>query len=202
MSAWDKFKDKIESIGDWFADDSDDKISTVLCVVAMVVYVIAIIAAWMDDGFFSALITGIVGIFILGICWYAIIIVSKIVKFVFCLIFRNVWTFFIALALLLLWLVKIPLLLMFDGNNDDAAYVKTEVVKPAVAPTTIYYCTSDNGLRVRATPSKDAVRLGSVKYREAVEVVGFEGEYARIKYKHSKGDEAWVTGKYLSRKRP
>jgi uncharacterized protein YgiM (DUF1202 family) len=90
---------------------------------------------------------------------------------------------------------------MFDGN-DDTDYAQTEVVKPVAAQTTIYYCTSDNGLRVRATASKDAARLGSVKYGEAVEVVEFEGDYARIKYKHSKGDEAWVTGKYLSKTRP
>ena len=169
----------------------------------MVVYVITIIAAWIGDGFWSALITGIVGMIVLGICWYAIVIISKIVQVVFGLIFRNVWTFLIALSLLLFSLVKVPLQLMFNGNdNDNTDYSQTEVVEAVPSPTTIYYCTSDNGLRVRATPSKDAVRLGSVKYREAVEVIGFKGDYARIKYAHSNGDEAWVTGKYLSRTRP
>ena len=64
-SLWQRFKDGIEAIGEWFDDDADTKIAVVLYALALIFYVVVVIAAWVDDGFFSALITGIVGLFIL-----------------------------------------------------------------------------------------------------------------------------------------
>ena len=102
-SLWQRFKDRIESIGEWFAnDDADEKMSSVLCLLAIIVYVGSIIIIWIGDGFFSALVTGIVGLLILGIAYYAITIVCMIFRWVFRIIFYNVWTFLAFLLLLLL----------------------------------------------------------------------------------------------------
>ena len=102
-SLWQRFKDRIESIGEWFAnDDADEKMSSVLCLLAIIVYVGSIIITWIGDGFFSALVTGIVGLLILGIAYYAITIVCMIFRWVFRIIFYNVWTFLGFLLLLLL----------------------------------------------------------------------------------------------------
>lgn len=102
-SLWHRFKDKIESIGDWFADDeSDEKIATVFYVIALLIYAISVILVWVDDGFISALIAGVIGFFILGIAYYAITIVCMVLKWVFRIIFYNVWTFLLFLLLLLL----------------------------------------------------------------------------------------------------
>ena len=102
-SLWQRFKDKIESIGDWFADDeSDEKIATVFYVIALLIYVVSVISVWVDDGFISALIAGVIGFFILGIAYYAITIVCMILKWICRIIFYNVWTFLLFLLLLLL----------------------------------------------------------------------------------------------------
>ena len=102
-SLWHRFKNKIESIGEWFAsDESDEKMAVIFYVLALIIYVGSIILAWTGDGFFSALITAIVGFFILGIAYYAITIVCMVLKWVLRLIFYNVWTFLGFLLLLLL----------------------------------------------------------------------------------------------------
>ena len=102
-SLWQRFKDRIESIGEWFAsDEADEKMGVIFYVLALIIYVGSIIITWVGDGFFSALIAGIVGIFILGIAYYAITIVCMVLKWVFRIIFYNVWTFLGFLLLLLL----------------------------------------------------------------------------------------------------
>ena len=59
-SLWQRFKDGIEAIGEWFEDDADTKIAVVLYALALISYVVVVVAVWVDDGFFSALITGII----------------------------------------------------------------------------------------------------------------------------------------------
>lgn len=102
-SLWQRFKDKIESIGEWFAgDESDEKIANVFYVIALLIYVVSVISVWVDDSFIAALIAGVIGFFILGIAYYAITIVCMVLKWVFRIIFYNVWTFLFFLLLLLL----------------------------------------------------------------------------------------------------
>ena len=195
-SLWQRFKDGIEAIGEWFDDDADTKIAVVLYALALIFYVVVVIAAWVDDGFFSALITGIVGLFILGIAYYAIAIICMVIKWVFSIIFKNVWTFFITLFLLLSWIFSSVSTLPDFSFAKDADPVVEEV--ETVIPTTTYYCISKKGLKVREYPSTSSPQLGSLIYGEAAEVYAIEGSFAKIKYDKAESGEAWVSSKYIS----
>ena len=195
-SLWQRFKDGIEAIGEWFDDDADTKIAVVLYALALIFYVVVVIAAWVDDGFFSALITGIAGLFVLGIAYYAIAIICMVIKWVFSIIFKNVWTFFITLFLLLSWIFSSVSTLPDFSFSKDAEPVVEEV--ETVIPTTTYYCISKKGLKVREYPSTSSPQLGSLTYGEAAEVYAIEGSFAKIKYDKAESGEAWVSSKYIS----
>ena len=202
-SLWQRFKDKIESIGEWFAEeDSDAAIAVIFYVLALIIYVGAIVITWIEDGFWSALIPGIVGFFILGIAYYAIAIVSIILKWILRVIFLNVWTFFISLILLFGWFVYIPLMVFISNHGIDAIEESITEEVEVVVPTTTYYCTSKKGLKVREFPSTSAPQLGSLTYGEATEVYEIDGSFAKIKYDKAESGEAWVSSKYISQTPP
>lgn len=194
------FKDRIKNIGNWFATkDATDTLTGILYIGLIIVYIISIVQAWKQDGFWQALLTGVLGMFVLGIALYIALVAVKIIQWVFRIIFYNVWTLFIALAMTILPLFTTPFIPLIENLLEKYSNKQVEVmpVEPVV-PTTTYYCTSKSGLKVRNAPSANAPQLGSLTYREAVEVVEISGEFAKIKYEHANGQYAWVSSKYIA----
>ena len=198
-SSWDKFKDVIEDIGDWFEDDSPEFIGPLLHVISLIVYITYIVMAWNDNGFLGALLTGVIGMFLLGIAYYVNVVLAKIVQWVFRFIFYNVWTLIASLIIGLLCLLVPSVLNIVDNSSRDK--VEATPVEQVVQTTT-YYCISKSGLKVRNAPSTSAPQLGSLVYGEAVEVIQIVGEFAKIKYEQAEKEYAWVSRNYISRTMP
>lgn len=198
-SSWDKFKDVIEDIGDWFEDDSPEFIGPLLHVISLIVYITYIVMAWNDNGFLGALLTGVIGMFLLGIAYYVNVVLAKIVQWVFRFIFYNVWTLIASLIIGLLCLLAPSVLNIVDNSSRDK--VEATPVEQVVQTTT-YYCISKSGLKVRNAPSTSAPQLGSLVYGEAVEVIQIVGEFAKIKYEQAEKEYAWVSRNYISRTMP
>lgn len=203
-SRWEKFKDKIKAIGDWFsADDFETTLGAILYVGALIVYIVSIITAWNNDGFWNALLTGILGLFVLGIAYYALVIAAMLIKWILRLIFYNVWTLFTTLIAALLFSIA-PFASSWIDNMHGRDFTKNEKIAPIepVIQTTTYYCTSKSGLKVRNAPSTNSSQLGSLTYGESVEVIEITGEFAKIKYEHANSKQAWVSSKYISTAKP
>lgn len=193
-SLWSRFNDKIESIGIWI-DDNDDRLSAIVTVLLYVLLGIAVIGTWIDDGFIAALIAGFVGFVIVALLTVVLSYVLPIITFVLSLIFKNAWTFLI--ALILLFGPSIAALVggvargIFARNDSDEPVIEQVVT----LPTSTYYCTAQSGVIVRQAPSSSAAQLGGLQYNEEVEVYEIKNGYARIDYY---GNEAWVSSKYIT----
>ena len=98
-SLWSRFNEAIGNFGNWIADASD----TIINVMAMIgvgaiilVAIIAVITTWVQEGFFMALLAGviayIVGYIGIGIAWLVINVVMNILLFVLRFLFWSGWT--------------------------------------------------------------------------------------------------------------
>lgn len=195
-SGWQKFKNRIESIGEWFADEydsgEDSVVQSIVTVLLFIIYIIAVGGVWISDGFWSALLAGVGGFFVLGLALWAIKFVVKIVLLILSLIFRNVWTFLIA-CLLVVAQIVVPFVSsnikeIFSSNDTEQVIESNE---PAIYT---YYCISNRGVNVRQAPSADAAVVGAITYQQEVEVYGFENGFAEIRLN---GEVAWVSSKYI-----
>ncbi len=201
-SSWKKFNNKIKRIGDWFASEkTNDVIAGVLYIGLFIVYIVSIILAWREDGFWNALLAGVLGLFVLGVAVIVAAFSVKIFLWVFRAIFYNVWTLFIALAFIISpMFITTPFIKnLFDKSSQNQT--KVEPIKTVISTTT-YYCTSKSGLKIRRAPSINAAQLGSLTYGETVEVIEVTGDFAKIKYEHADSGFAWVSSKYISTTRP
>lgn len=198
-SGWQRFSNWVEDVGDWFEFESSEFIGPFLHVIALIVYITCIVMAWNDNGFWGALLTGVIGTFLLGIVYYVNIVIAKIVQWVFRFIFYNVWTLIASLIIGMLCLL-VPSVM---NIVDNSLYGKVEAAPvEQVVQTTSYYCISRSGLKVRNAPSTSAPQLGSLVYGEAVEVIQIVGEFAKIKYEQAEKEYAWVSRNYISRTMP
>ena len=93
-------------------------------------------------------------------------------------------------------------LLCLSGLNKSATTTTKKVVQTTTVQKTIYYCTATSGVNVRYTPSSNSTIVGKLKYGEAVEVLEKGTSFTKISYKHSRGETAWVSTKYLSATKP
>ena len=93
-------------------------------------------------------------------------------------------------------------LLCLSGMNKSATTTTKKVVQTTTVQKTIYYCTATSGVNVRYTPSSNSTIVGKLKYGEAVEVLEKGTNFTKISYKHSRGETAWVSTKYLSATKP
>lgn len=93
-------------------------------------------------------------------------------------------------------------LLCLSGLNKSATTTTKKVVQTTTVQKTIYYCTATSGVNVRYTPSSNSTIVGKLKYGEAVEVLEKGTSFTKISYKHSRGEIAWVSTKYLSATKP
>ena len=63
--------------------------------------------------------------------------------------------------------------------------------------TMYVYTANGKTLNVRSTPETGDNLVGSLRYGEAVSVVGFEGSWARIRFAGVPGGTAWVQSRFL-----
>lgn len=96
---WQRLNRFISNIGEWMADNRDSictNISIGIYILCWIVFVIGIIGAWINEGFFSALIGGIIGGFIVyygaAIIMFLHLIVLQIVVRILRLFFYNIYT--------------------------------------------------------------------------------------------------------------
>lgn len=193
-SLWSRFNDKIEDIGDKL-EDSEETLTSIVAVLLALVWILAIVFEWIDEGFFAALITGVIGFFVVGLIMALMQFIIPILVFVLRLVFKNAWTFLIALVLFLgptvVALVTGAVGGLIDKFTSDEPVVETVIEMP----TTTYYCTAQSGVIVRKEPSSSAAQLGGLQYNQEVEVYEIVDGYARINYY---GNDGWVSSKYLA----
>ena len=93
-------------------------------------------------------------------------------------IFYNVYTFLIALAVLLgsVFLDNAGSLFSYFDDPDPVEQV---VETPSF---NIYYCTASSVLNVRSAPSKDAQVIGTLRAGQEVRVYNFVDGFAKIDY--------------------
>lgn len=98
-SLWSRFNEAIGNFGNWIADTSDTIINvmTIIGVGAIIlVAIIAVITTWVQEGFFMALLAGVIAYFVgyisIGIAWLVIKIVMNILLFALRLLFWSGWT--------------------------------------------------------------------------------------------------------------
>jgi FKBP-type peptidyl-prolyl cis-trans isomerase FklB len=194
-SLWSRFDDKIRSIGDWLEDDSEEMLTSIISVILFIILVIGVVFEWIDEGLWAAILTGVIGFIVLSLGLALIRFIMPIIVFVLRLVFKNAWTFLIALIFFFG-----PSIVGLVGGLAQAIFASIDSDEPAIEqvvtmPTSTYYCTAQSGVIVRQSPSKTAAQLGGLQYNEEVEVYEIQNGYARIDYY---GNEAWVSSQYIT----
>lgn len=105
------------------------------------------------------------------------------------------------ISVLYILILCITLLCLSDVNNSATPTTK-KVVQSTTFQKTIHYCTATSGVNVRYTPASNSTIVGKLKHGQAVEVLEKGTSFTKISYKHSMGETAWVSTKYLSPTKP
>lgn len=195
-SLWSRFNNGVASIGNWFAEKSEDVLGWIsLATMAIIVIscIVQVISTWIDDGFWMALLMAF-GVCIAGvIAWYVaaitIVIGVNVVMYGFRFLFWNGWTLLIALTLSI-------------GGWAYAAYSSPSYDYTPVAETEVYtpiydkYCCTAAVLNVRIHPNKTSRVLGTLRNGQVVEVIDKENGFAAIEYN---GQRGYASLKYLNK---
>ena len=152
---------------------------------------IYIIGAWINEGFWIALVMAVVACIGGVIAWYiaalVIVIGVNIIMYGFRLLFWNGWTLLIALALAVGgWLYAA------NASNGYNYQPQTEVVTPV---TRTYRCTA-KVLNIRTAPTTSSTVIGTLRKGQQVEVYDTDNGFAQISYN---GRTGYVSLKYLDR---
>lgn len=192
-SLWSRFNNGVASIGNWFADKSEDVlgwISLATMVIIVISCIVQVISTWVDNGFWMALLMAI-GVCIAGvIAWYvaaiAIVIGVNVVMYGFRFLFWNGWTLLIALSLATgVWAYAAY------GSSSYDYTTGTEVHTPTYDK---YRCKAAV-LNVRIQPNKTSRVLGTLRKGQEVEVIDKENGFAAIEFN---GQRGYASLKYLS----
>lgn len=195
-SLWSRFNSAVAEIGNWFADHVETAIGICcMLVIAGVVItgIIYVIAAWVNEGFFMALVTGVIAVIVgyicVGIGWYVILFGVNIVMYGLRILFWNGWTLLLAIALV------IGVNVYSSCSYSNYRYIpEPEPVVQQTEPTTeIYRCTA-RALNVRTSPSTLGDILGAIVEGDQVEVHEIVNGFAKIDYK---GRTGYVSTEYL-----
>lgn len=192
-SLWSRFNNGVASIGNWFAEKSEDVlgwISLIVMIIIIITCLVEVIGTWIDDGFWMALLMAI-GVCIGGvIAWYvaaiAIFIVVNVVMYGFRFLFWNGWTLLLALAL-----IGGIGIYSYANNapNTNAASAYEQPVK-----TTVSYEVTAYELNVRVSPSRKASIAGRLHKGDRIEVYEIKNGFAAIDYN---GSRCYVSEKYI-----
>jgi len=197
-SGWDEFNDGVASIGEWIQGTAAEKIALVAAVlpaIAGIVYLLIwVVKVFINDGLFLGVLAIGGGVIAVGAGYYVICLIygiAYIAILLFGFIFYNAYTLLITLV------VGAGITVGVIAGHPAPAKTST---KTTSSPTTtapaykVYRCTADK-LRVRTAPSLNSEVIGSLSRGSSVMVVGFEGEFARIKWN---GGTAYVSKNYLA----
>ena len=190
LSWWQRFDRFISNIGNWFAANFEEavvKVTLVLYFLMLAGAAITVIAIWVTDGFWSALIAAVVALIGIGICYYvgAIVLplVTGAIMFAGRFIFWNAVTFTLLLVGLAGWWGYSAWQPSFGDDTDTVAVVES--------PT--YTCTA-RVLNIRSQPNTSSRVLGVLRRGEQVKVLDTTGDFAHISYN---GETGYVSTKYL-----
>jgi hypothetical protein len=196
-SWWERFNDGITDLGNWFAEHVDDAlgISGVLSIAVFVITaLISIVGAWIESGFWMALLLAVGACIAGAIGWYialyVIAIVVNIVMYGFRFLFWNGTTFLLGLALIIggsLWGA------LSTPSNNYRQRTRTETVAPT---TRTYRCTA-TVLNIRTEPNTYSRVIGTFRKGDRITVYGTTNGFARISYK---GRTGYVSLQYLTDK--
>ncbi len=193
ISRWGHFKSKIENIRDWIDDKLEDpeSISTPISRIIAVIGIIAVIITWINDGFWTALLTAVIGVVVVGLLTFVANVATRLILWVLRILFANAWVVIIAFVFFILPNILSIIIALFSliGSND------TLVEESAYIDSSATYYSNKKGVEVRNAPSESAIQIGSLQYNEEVEVYEIDENYARIDYL---GGEAWVNSEFLS----
>lgn len=104
---WQRLNRFVSNIGDWLADNRDSictNISIGVYFLCWILFIIAVISTWANEGFFSALFGGIIGGVIVyygaAILMFIILLALQIIVRIVRLLFYNIYSLLIGIALL------------------------------------------------------------------------------------------------------
>lgn len=194
-SLWRGFNHGVASIGNWFAEHAETTLgicSIIMTAVIVITAIVYVIGAWINEGFWIALLVAVVAFFIGSIVWYigaiVIVVVINAIMYGFRLLFWNGWTLLLALTLGIggwFWADN------SSANASDSYPVQTEMVSSA---TQTYICTARTSLKVRRYPTTTSPQIGSITRGETVEVLDISDGFAHIKVN---GIDGYASLKYL-----
>lgn len=191
-SLWSRFNNSVASIGNWFAEKSEDVLGW-LSIIAMSIIVIAgivtVIGTWIDDGFWMALFMA-VGVCVAGaIIWCiaatVIVIIVNIVMYGLRFLFWNGWTLILALTLAGGFGIY--------SYANSTSQMSTNVYEEPINQTVSYEITASE-LNVRTQPSKNATIVGKLHKGDHIEVFDLTNGFAKIDYN---GSKCYVSERYI-----
>jgi|GEM_PF-1244256 len=194
-SFWGRINNFISGIGDWFDYNGatfSDNISFIFYIIAWISLGIGVIGQWISSGFWTALITGVIGGIIvyyaagiaMVILMYVLYGCFKVMRYVF----YNVYTLLIAIAIVAA---------IIFSNQINISQNKTTSISNPVSNQPNYYCDVNTTLRVREYPRANAKVLGQLKKNEEVYVYSIENNFAKIDFD---GRIAYASAEYLKLK--
>ena len=189
-SLWQRFDKLIGTIGNWFADSSED-ITYVLGIVLLIGLAIPFIGWLISLGWIWGIVAGL---FFGGLAYYAAVIIVCIFGWICTIILLIIRYIFFSGTTFLMTLVVVGMILSFGLYVKYNSIESCPVVENVISSTTRYYCTAKSVLNVRSAPNQRARVLGTLKSKQEVDVFEISNGFARIKYN---GTDGFVSMKYL-----
>ena len=194
-SLWSRFNNAVVSIGSWLAQHSDVSLSilSLLVIAGLVITgLVCIILAWINEGFWVALLTTLIVAFCGVIAWYIVVFALyfglNLILYGLRFLFWNGWTMVIAILL--------ALGLMTYNYVSNNFLSSTQITTTQTYPSsTIYRCTA-NVLNIRDSPSKRGQVIGILRKDETVTLYSITNGFAQIRHL---GKTGYVCMDYLTR---
>ena len=197
-SFWERINNGVAAIGEWLQDTGSWLIPVIAAAIpaigGIIWALVVVVSEFSKHGFWNGLLALIFVAIIATIAFYilmfAVGILSKVV-YLLAYIFTNAWTLLIALVLAGgIWLFVA--LKNTDHSPKHKYQPRTEQTTPTV---TRYRCTA-TVLNVRASASTQSKVLGTIRKGETVNVIDFEGDFAKINWR---SQTAYVSRRYIIR---
>lgn len=196
---WSRLNNFVIGIGNWFAEHNSNItgiLALILLVLGWLYFVISVIGIWREDGFFSALIFGIIGGVIFyyvsmiaaGILIWVGVIVLGIVRF----IFYNIYTLLITIAIIIgiIW---------YNGTPNSSSYSNNSTPSYILEPKTErFICTARTSLKIHREPYLQSPVVGKIPNGQYVSVYpnNTYDDFVKVQYGNIEG---WASIKYLSK---
>lgn len=202
LSLWDRFDNFIIGIGNWIASNGENAMSYIAmgCLgLAWIGFAIAIIVTWVQEGFLTALIAGVIGggimYLVSGIALAIFYFIDDFILLIVRYIFYNVYTFLVAVLLIFggTFLELGEQLFSYFNEPDPVE----QIIEVPASDANIYYCTASSSLNIRSAPRSDSYVVGSLKPGQEVNVYNFVDGFAKIEYN---GSIAYASSSYLKKR--